>query len=257
MQSKLIIIILILVSGLLVNEIIYGSVLAVKKSLPPEKTWQEIQSLPLVTPNKEVVSNNATTPIKSLPQQVNLAVPFLVQAPDGNWQLPYQESCEEAAMLMAYYYWQGKKQNPTKQEANNDILKLVDWQNKNKGDYRDTTISQVATIVQEYWHYQTEILERPTVKQLKKYLDNGYPIIAPFYGRALKNPYFRDAGPLYHMLVLKGYQDDKFITNDPGTRRGQDYVYTMTVIMSALHDWNSGDVLSGEPRVLIIKKTSR
>ena len=40
------------------------------------------------------------------------------------------------------------------------------------------------------------------------------------------------------MLVIKGFTSDgKFITNDPGTRNGADYLYTESTLMSAIHDW--------------------
>ena len=36
-----------------------------------------------------------------LPEEINLPVPFTPQAPHANWELPYQEACEEAAVLMS------------------------------------------------------------------------------------------------------------------------------------------------------------
>jgi len=35
----------------------------------------------------------------ALPVKVYLAVPFLCQAPYGNWQQPWQDACEEAAIM--------------------------------------------------------------------------------------------------------------------------------------------------------------
>ena len=56
---------------------------------------------------------------------------------------------------------------------------------------------------------------------ITKELSEGRIVIVPTAGRLLKNPHFTASGPLYHMLVIKGFDDAKhtFITNDPGTRR--------------------------------------
>jgi len=56
------------------------------------------------------------------------------------------------------------------------------------------------------------------------------------------------------MLLLKGYTSDgEFITNDPGTRNGRNYVYKQAVLMAAIHDWNGGDVMNGVPVVIVYK----
>ena len=71
-------------------------------------------------------------------------------------------------------------------------------------------------------------------------------------GRLLGNPFYKAPGPLYHMLVLRGFTKTKFITNDPGTRRGEGFQYEIKTIMEAMHDWNSGDVLSGRKAALVV-----
>ena len=63
------------------------------------------------------------------------------------------------------------------------------------------------------------------------------PIIIPAAGRDLHNPFFSGAGPFYHMLVVIGYSDNGFITNDPGTKQGEQYWYSSDVLLNALHDW--------------------
>jgi len=54
----------------------------------------------------------------------------------------------------------------------------------------------------------------------------------------LGNPYFRTPGPIYHMLVVKGYDEDEFITNDVGTKRGDGFRYKYDRLISAIHDWD-------------------
>ncbi|MCR4279964.1 MAG: hypothetical protein NUV82_00890, partial [Candidatus Komeilibacteria bacterium] len=57
----------------------------------------------------EVNDDNNADPIDSeeieLPAEYNLDVPFMSQAPHANWDLPYQEACEEASLIMVDYFW--------------------------------------------------------------------------------------------------------------------------------------------------------
>lgn len=205
-----------------------------KKEVPPEKTE---------TPPEE----------KILPVKYNLAVPFTMQAPYSDWAEPWQNACEEAAVLMVHYYYQNK--TFTKEIAKEELLKLVDWQDKNFGSYVDTSIKQTAEMVEKNWGYKTKIIDNPTVEQIKKFIAEGLPVIVPTAGRELNNPYFVQPGPIYHMFVIKGYTtDNKFITNDPGIGRGHDYLYSTATIMSAMHDWNGSEenILQGAKRILII-----
>ena len=66
-------------------------------------------------------------------------------------------------------------------------------------------------------------------------------MIVPAAGRLLGNKYFQQPGPVYHMLVVKGFTSDgKIITNDVGTRRGQNYVYDEDVFLNAIHEVPAG-----------------
>jgi hypothetical protein len=79
-------------------------------------------------------------------------------------------------------------------------------------------------------------------------------VIVPAAGRLLGNPYFTAPGPIYHMLILRGYTaSNQFISNDPGTKRGESYVYSVDTIMNAMHDWNNGEeITEGAKRVLVV-----
>ncbi|MFH1667826.1 MAG: C39 family peptidase [Candidatus Komeilibacteria bacterium] len=222
-----------------------------KTNLPKAVSFQDlnvqIEDIDLI----EVASVvDEIVPETTIVEEINLDVPFMVQAPEANWDLPYQEACEEASLIMLHYYWQGKEL--TTALAEQEIQDLIAWQIDKLGDYKDTTIEQTAWIAENYWHYQTEIVEDPSVESIKEYLSLGYPVIAPFYGKAIGNPYYSGDGPLYHMLVIKGFYDDQLITNDPGTKRGADYVYGQQ-LLSAMHDWYDGDVVNGPARILIVK----
>jgi hypothetical protein len=182
-----------------------------------------------------------------------LSVPFVCQAPYGNWDAPYQEGCEEASILMVHYYWQDMLLD--KKTAKNEIIKLVDWQTEN--GYRDSVnLSDLKKIIQDYWQYDKVIIKYDiTIEDIKYELSKGNPVIVPAAGRLLGNPNFTGLGPLYHMLVIKGYENNYFITNDPGTAKGEDYKYSFSVLYNSIHDF-PGDknlVLEGKKGILIIE----
>jgi hypothetical protein len=82
----------------------------------------------------------------------------------------------------------------------------------------------------------------------------GVPVIIPASGKELQNPNFRNGGPPYHMLVMKGYlADGRWIVNDPGTRKGADYLYGKQLLLNAVHDWNGGDVPRGSSVAFVIE----
>lgn len=210
-------------------------------------------SAPVVRPT---ASSTAPTPapVDELPETVNLAVPFLSQAPKQNWEMPYQEACEEASMIMVDAYLRGRTKAYVPEEGDDAILKLVAYE-ESQGLKPDLTAAEVEDVITGYFtQRRVEQVSNPTVDDMKRFLAAGYPIIIPASGKALKNPNFRNGGPNYHMLVVKGYlKDGRWITNDPGTRRGADYLYGQTLLMDAIHDWNGGDVVNGASVILVVK----
>lgn len=60
----------------------------------------------------------------------------------------------------------------------------------------------------------------------------------PIDARVLDNPLYKNSGPQYHMIVIRGYKDGKFIVNDPGTNRGNGNEYTFETLHNAAADWN-------------------
>lgn len=201
----------------------------------------------LMWPAVSLASYLNTHNIKILP------VPFTVQAPQANWGMPYQEACEEASMVMAAEYFKGLKKGKLNViYANREILKLVQWQKKNRGFYEDTTASEVVSILKDYYSLQARVEKYDPVK-IKEVIDRKQIVLLPTAGRQLGNPYFTRPGPLYHMLVVKGYQGDEFIVNDPGTKRGENWRYKESVLASATHDWNNGQVDEGESVMIIVE----
>lgn len=84
------------------------------------------------------------------------------------------------------------------------------------------------------------------MEDIKKELAKGNPVIVPTAGRLLSNPYFTPPGPLYHMLLIKGYSTTstttEFITHDPGTIRGANFVYSYQTLETSIHDLESKDL---------------
>lgn len=186
--------------------------------------------------NKEVEKNENQEIIKS---QVNLNIPFTAQAPFAVWDDLHNEACEEAALIMAKYWLDGK--TLTKEKAEEEILNSVAWQIKNWGGHYDLPSEKIVELGKEYFKIEKiEVFYQPTLEDIKKELSKGNLVIVPTAGRLLKNPYYRQPGPIYHMLVVRGYDEKWIITNDPGTRRGENFKYTYQNFFDSIHDWPYG-----------------
>ncbi len=186
------------------------------------------------------------------PAEANLAVPFMLQAPKQNWDMPYQEACEEASLLMVQGFLAGKTADFTPDESDRLILDLVAYETS-QGDPPDVTLGRIGDIARARYGFQPVIQAVTNIDSLKNAIANGYPVIVPASGKALKNPNFRNGGPPYHMVVMKGYlSDGRVVTNDPGTRKGKDYLYGASLFFDAIHDWNDGDVPNGQKIVLVL-----
>lgn len=199
-------------------------------------------------------SASVAPPTSSVRAAVNWDVPFTSQAPLANWDEVHQEACEEASVLMVIRYFQGKTLG-TPEQANVDIEALVE-RNTELGFPVDDTAAEIITLLHDQDPSLTaKLLNNPTADDLKKVLSEGKLVIVPAAGQQLGNPYFTPPGPLYHMLVLRGYTANGYvITNDPGTKRGKEYAYSWDVLLGAIHDWNGGDVENGAKVVIVVGK---
>lgn len=199
----------------------------------------------------ESVNTSEESESDNIPVEFMLSVPFTSQAPFGDWGMPYQEACEEAAALVVHYFYQGDSFTPA--IADQEIKGLVSFENDYFGDYEDTTAEQTAEFIKEYWGYdRVEVIEDPTIDDIRAQIAAGRPVIVPCAGRQLGNPNFTLPGPLYHMIVVTGYDEEEFVTNDVGTRLGEGYRYQFDTIMKAMHDWNGGSVNSGAKRIIVV-----
>lgn len=174
---------------------------------------------------------------EELPLDLDFSVPFAPQAPYAVWDDLHKEACEEAAMIITAKYFQNQGLNAHIMEQ--EILNLVKWEKEN-GYKIDLTAQEVAQIMKDYFGLKAEVIKEVTTERIKKELFGNKLIIVPAAGRKLGNPYFRQPGPIYHMLVIRGYDERKkeFITNDPGTKRGEGFRYKYQKLIPAIHNWD-------------------
>lgn len=199
----------------------------------------------------EQANDSALKETAELPKEINLAVPFTPQAPFADWNLPYKEACEESSLIMVDYFL--KNQTLTPSLADREILNLAAYQKQKLGYFEDTDAETTAKIMRDYYGYKgVKAVYGITVDDIKKELAKGRPVIIPAAGRLLGNPFYTFPGPLYHMLVIKGYTGENFITNDPGTRRGENFLYSFDRLYNAIHDWNNGDIYNGRKAMIVV-----
>ena len=185
---------------------------------------------------------------------LNLAVSFMLQAPKQNWVQPYEDACEEASALMLDGYFDKRSKAYEPDEALALIDALVAWEDKTFGHNQHTDANETARILREYFGYKkVEVRAIKTAEDIKTVLDKGLPVLAPSHGKALLNPNFKNGGPEYHMVVIKGYtKEGDWITNDPGTRKGADYIYPKQRLLDAIHDYDAEDMRDGRKVIIIV-----
>ncbi len=183
----------------------------------------------------------ALSRVSPLPAAVRLDMPFTPQAPYGDWSDPYGEACEEASVIMAMAWVRGNTLNAA--EADAEILRLVEFENYYFGYSNDTALRETVKLITNYYHYpRVNIFSDPAIDDIRRALAAGNIVILPVAGALLLNPDYLSPPP-YHMLVVKGYDDEtrEFIVNDPGTRHGEGYRYPYDTLLNAVHDWTGSD----------------
>ena len=201
------------------------------------------------TPNKEIAKPEETP---AIPDSYDLKVPFVSQAPYANWDELHNEACEEEAIILVHFY--KKRAALSKETAENEIQKMVSYEIKNYGSHKDLTAQETAKLAKDFYGYKNVKIKYDfSWDDVKREIASGNPIIVPTAGRLLGNPNFRRPGPVYHMLVLRGYTKDIVITNDIGTRKGERYQYSYKTLDRAIHDWTGNpDTISQGRRAMIV-----
>lgn len=170
---------------------------------------------------------------------------FIPQAPEKNWGQPWQDACEEAAILTVHYYFD--KVTPDTKTLLADYKTILSQSTENS-----ITLAKMSQIASDLYNYDSKIIDNPDTDTIEKYLSQGHILIAPTKGKVLfqENKYFKNGGPEYHNIVILGYDHakQKFIVHDVGTQFGAYFKYSYKVLMDSLGDFN------GPPRLLLLLK---
>jgi len=205
--------------------------------------------------NKESIEKSIIKKEKeNLPNKILIDVPFTAQAPFQRWDAYHEEACEEASLIMLKFYL--NKQELTPKIAEAEIQKMITFEIEKQGDYMDSSAEQIVALARDFYGIgNLKIVYDFPKEDLQKYLAQGRPIIVPAAGRLLGNPNFKAPGPLYHNLVLIGFEGQTIITNDPGTRKGENYRYDIDILYKAIHDFpgNLKDIEKGRKAMIIIE----
>ncbi len=200
-------------------------------------------------------------PAPQITKTILLDVPFAAQAPFGDWKDErQQDGCEEASAIMAMLWAKGQKAT-TKDYVLSKIIDISDYEEKNYDTFHDTGAKEtLERIINDYFKYdKAEVKYDITLDILKAELAKGNLIIVPANGRELKNPNYTAPGPERHMLVVKGYDPKtrEFITNDPGTRKGENYRYNEELFFNAIRDYLCGyhvPITETHKNIIVVKK---
>jgi len=207
----------------------------------------------------------------NLSSNVDWPVPFAMQAPFSNWDMPYQEMCEEAALVLTAKYY--NKEPLDKNIMDQELKKIRDWESDKWGIYTDSTAAEIKEMGESIYNLNIVISEDVSVENIKNNLRKNYLVLVPTAGRELHNPYFKQPGPLYHILVLRGFNETNFIANDVGIGKGEAYQYKFQTVINATHDLpvledgtifrpfdvdiseslKQDEMKNGTPRILIVK----
>lgn len=205
---------------------------------------------------KEIISPEPTIILPTgLPNKHLIKTAFVPQAPEKNWDQPWQDACEEAAILTVHYYYQNK--NPNTSTLLSDYQQLL-----GQSSVHDINISQMANIAENLYGYQSKIIDNPSLDDIKQYLSKDIPVIVVGNGKTLfkENKHFKSGGPWYHSLVILGYDDtvSEFIVHDVGTQFGAYFHYSYSTLLSSIHDFpKSGQkeqIDTGDKKILILVK---
>jgi hypothetical protein len=187
---------------------------------------------------------------KELPPSANISVPYTSQAPTGNWSEPWKNACEETSIYMVSSFY---ADDPIKRdEAIKHIKEIIAAKNKEFQVSADESLEKISELIKLLgFPWSTEIVEDPTLEQIKEQLASNQPIIAPVFAPAL---HYTAGGPDYHVMVMTGYDDKtgEFIVNDPALKKGMRFKYD--VFMKAIHDLDQKNYKTGKKALLFTKK---
>lgn len=220
------------------------------------ESWQTLgdfeNSNNSVVPVQEVVVTEKKPVEPEIKSSVLLEVPFTVQAPYANWNI-HEESCEEAGIMMAHYYFEGTKFPSNvipKDKADAELNAMIAWQKTNYGSEDDLNMTRLGKLSKDYYGLNSEVKKDITETDIRKALSAGNPVIVPVMTHSLQNPNY-GAQTTYHVLLIVGYDATGVIANDSGVSQGKGYHYNWDVVMAAI---DAQKVKMGVGREMLILK---
>jgi len=238
-----------------------------QRKIPVKKENDTLSQTNLDKENNQVTEKKTVIKEPVIKKSVKLDVPFVPQAPFAKWDDLHNEACEEAALVMAKAWLNNEKL--TYQIADQEIIGAVNWQIKNWGGHYDLNVDNIIKLAKNYFGIKNIWADyNISLKDIKEQLSKGNLVITPMAGRLLKNPYYRRPGPVYHMLVVTGYNNKRIVTNDPGTRRGKNFKYSYSNFFESIHNWpfklgqkenlskdkKAIEILKGQKVMIVIEK---
>ena len=240
---------LLLIIGLLLNFIVEDSPASDLPMTDIDKRMFFKTHQPQTNPDYLLTTNTPYPALASVSQNIETA--FTSQAPFGVWDEIHEETCEEAAIVMAYVWLSNLQLTPDFAET--EMLKLVEWQKNNLGYFENTSAKDTAKTASEVYGLKYRLINNPSSEDVKREIADGNLVLMGMAGKKLANPFFKPPGPAYHMLLIRGFDAKGFFVNDPGTRRGNNFFYTYENLMGAAHDWDgSEETLLDSPPVAIV-----
>lgn len=236
------------------EEVVFEQDLSIQKLLEiiedENTSFENVTAEEPITEVEEGLSNMVSVQ-EEIPQSlvqpssgVDNKILFVSQAPHEVWDDFHQETCEEASMIMVVNFFNNKPIDKNIMEQS--LIDLVSWQ-EDKGYTVDIGADEVVEILDQYFGQPASVLTDVSVDHIIAELDKGNLLIAPAAGRNLGNPYFTAPGPIYHTVVIRGYDNatEEFITNDPGTKRGEAFRYSYSQLLQAIADWDNNLAVDG------------
>ena len=162
--------------------------------------------------------------------------------------------------MVEYYYT--NRPNVSVEETKAFMQSLFDIEDSLWGQNANSDAAQTTELINGYTSFTAEIVENPTIEDIKAELLADRPVISLNNGFILDNPRipFLATGSGYHMMVIVGYDDvtDRFIVHDDGDlETGAFHRYGYDHFMNTLHDYNDENKKTdGPPRVLFTQPSS-
>jgi hypothetical protein len=218
-----------------------------------EHAWNKGMLYPSMS--SSILTNQATSSGTmvgaDIPEQYNLKMEFHSQAPLLEWDTFHEEMCEEASILLVLNYFQN--QSMTNQTFETALKHMQEEEIQTVGEWKSTTVEELQRFIESaYPSFSVKIISTITADQIEQYIAQNIPVLLPMSGQTIGNPFYKAPGPVYHVLVIKGYTKDYFITHDVGTKRGKDYFYDKNIILNNIHDWDPTNIFNGAKKGFVI-----